>query len=58
MMTAHFVLAAASATVDTRVAVIWAVAFVVVTVTITGFTGRVGWSAPIALILVGGIVSL
>lgn len=57
MMTAHFVLAAASAPVDTRVAVIWAVAFVVVTVTITGFTGRVGWSAPIALILVGGIVS-
>ena len=42
---------------DTRVAVIWVVAFVVVTVAITGFSGRVGWSAPIALILVGAIVS-
>jgi len=51
-------LVAAGAQVDTRIAVIWAVAFVVVTVTITGFTGRVGWSAPIALILVGTLVSL
>jgi len=51
-------LAAAGTQVDTRIAVIWAVAFVVVTVTITGFTGRVGWSAPIALILVGTLVSL
>lgn len=51
------VLVAASTPVDTRVAVIWAVAFVVVTVTITGLTGRVGWSAPIALILVGTLVS-
>lgn len=42
---------------DTRVAVIWAVAFVVVTVTITGFSGRVGWSAPLALILVGAVAS-
>ncbi|HEU0206985.1 MAG TPA: Na+/H+ antiporter [Pseudolysinimonas sp.] len=50
-------LAVAGAHVDTRVAVIWAVAFVVVTVAITGFTGRVGWSAPIALILVGAAVS-
>lgn len=53
----HFALAAAATPVDTRVAVIWAVAFVLVTVTITGFSGRVGWSAPIALILVGAIVS-
>jgi len=50
--------AAANQQVDTRVAVIWVVAFVVVTVAITGFTGRVGWSAPIALILVGALVSL
>lgn len=50
--------AAANPQVDTRVAVIWVVAFVVVTVAITGFTGRVGWSAPIALILVGTLVSL
>jgi CPA1 family monovalent cation:H+ antiporter len=57
MPLSSFALAAASAQVDTRVAVIWAVAFVVVTVTITGFTGRVGWSAPIALILVGAAVS-
>ena len=57
MSLSPFALAAASVPLDTRVAVIWAVAFVVVTVTITGFSGRVGWSAPIALILVGGIVS-
>jgi CPA1 family monovalent cation:H+ antiporter len=50
-------LAAANTPLDTRVAVIWVVAFVIVTVTITGFTGRLGWSAPIALILVGAIVS-
>jgi hypothetical protein len=49
---AHLSNAAASTQVDTRVAVIWAVAFVVVTVAITGLSGRVGWSAPIALILV------
>ena len=49
--------AAAAAPLDTRVAVIWAVAFVVVTVTITGFSGRIGWSAPISLILVGAIAS-
>jgi CPA1 family monovalent cation:H+ antiporter len=54
---AHFSNAAASAPVDTRVAVIWAVAFVVVTVAITGFSGRLGWSAPIVLILVGAGVS-
>jgi Na+/H+ antiporter len=48
---------AAAAPLDTRVAVIWAVAFVVVTVAITGFSGRAGWSAPIVLILVGAIAS-
>ena len=55
---ASVALAAATQQVDTRVAVIWVVAFVVVTVAITGFTGRVGWSAPIVLILVGTLVSL
>jgi NhaP-type Na+/H+ or K+/H+ antiporter len=48
---------AAAAPLDTRLAVVWVVAFVIVTVTITGFTGRIGWSAPIALILVGAIAS-
>ena len=48
---------AAATPLDTRLAVVWVVAFVIVTVTITGFTGRVGWSAPIALILVGAIAS-
>ena len=57
MTHSSFALAVASAPLDTRVAVIWVVAFVVVTVAITGFTGRVGWSAPIALILVGTLVS-
>lgn len=42
---------------DTRSAVIWAVAFVVVTVAITGFSGRVGWSAPLVLLVVGSIAS-
>ena len=27
------------------------------TVTVTGLSGRAGWSAPVALVLVGGIVS-
>lgn len=34
---------------DTRVAVIWVVAFVVVTVAVTGISGRAAWSAPIVL---------
>jgi len=55
---ASVALAAADQHIDTRIAVIWVVAFVVVTVAITGFTGRVGWSAPIVLILVGTLVSL
>jgi Na+/H+ antiporter len=49
--------ATGTAPLDTRVAVVWVVVFVVVTVTITGFSGRVGWSAPIALILVGAVAS-
>jgi len=57
MSPTQLALAVASTNLDTRVAVVWAVAFVVVTVTITGFSGRVGWSAPIALILIGALVS-
>lgn len=48
---------AAAEPLDTRAAVIWVVVFVVVTVAITGFSGRVGWSAPLALILVGAVAS-
>jgi Na+/H+ antiporter len=35
----------------------WIVFFVVVTVAVTGLTGRVGWSAPLTLVLVGGLAS-
>ncbi|MEP6480731.1 MAG: cation:proton antiporter [Rhodoglobus sp.] len=42
---------------DAVATITWIVAFVVVTVTITGLTGRVGWSAPVALVAVGGAVS-
>ena len=35
----------------------WIVAFVLVTVTVTGLVGRIGWSAPVALVAVGGVVS-
>src|SRR6188768_2073498 len=37
--------------------IIWIVAFVLVTITVTGFTGRIGWSTPVCLVIVGGIVS-
>src|SRR5436190_2160125 len=42
---------------DTITAVTWAVAFVVVTVAVSGATGRLGWSTPIALVAVGAAVS-
>jgi Na+/H+ antiporter len=42
---------------DPVTAIAWIVAFVVVTVTVTGLTGRIGWSAPIALVVVGAIAS-
>lgn len=32
----------------------WIVVFVLVTVTVTGAVGRIGWSAPVALVIVGG----
>ena len=38
-------------------AVVWTVAFVVVTVTVTGLTRRLNWSAPVVLVIVGGIAS-
>ncbi|MDO9397202.1 MAG: sodium:proton antiporter, partial [Herbiconiux sp.] len=37
--------------------IIWVVAFVAVTVTVTGLAGRVGLSAPILLVVVGAVVS-
>ena len=37
--------------------IIWIVAFVLVTITVTGFSGRIGWSTPVCLVIVGGIVS-
>ncbi|GAA2088222.1 Na+/H+ antiporter [Pseudolysinimonas kribbensis] len=39
-----------SATVAT---IVWIVGFVLLTVTVTGLSGRVNWSAPIALVVVG-----
>ncbi|GAA4267275.1 Na+/H+ antiporter [Frondihabitans peucedani] len=38
-------------------AIAWIVAFVVMTVAVTGLTGRIGWSAPVALVLVGAVAS-
>ncbi|MFS0735186.1 sodium:proton antiporter [Microbacterium sp. 1P10UB] len=35
----------------------WVVAFVLVTVTVTGLVGRIGFSAPVALVAVGGAIS-
>ena len=37
--------------------IIWIVSFVLVTVTVTGLSRRVGWSAPITLVAVGAIAS-
>ncbi|NQX16800.1 cation:proton antiporter [Rathayibacter sp. VKM Ac-2857] len=39
------------------VAIIWIVSFVVVTVLVTGLSGKAGWSAPVALVAVGALVS-
>jgi len=35
----------------------WVVSFVVVTVAVSGLAGRVGWSAPVALVAVGAALS-
>ncbi|SDZ27049.1 Na+/H+ antiporter [Herbiconiux ginsengi] len=37
--------------------IVWVVSFVVVTVAVTGLSRRVGWSAPVVLVLVGAVVS-
>ena len=37
--------------------IVWIVSFVVVTVTVTGLSRRVGWSAPVVLVVVGAIAS-
>src|SRR5688572_18501851 len=37
--------------------VAWTVAFVLVTVAVTGLSRRRGWSAPVLLVAVGGIAS-
>ncbi|MGC5169747.1 Na+/H+ antiporter [Micromonospora sp. DT81.3] len=42
---------------DTVGTISWIVLFVITTVTVTGVVGRIGWSAPVALVLVGGLVS-
>ncbi|MEJ3406059.1 Na+/H+ antiporter [Rathayibacter sp. YIM 133350] len=42
---------------DPATTVVWIVAFVLVTVTVSGLVGRIGWSVPVALVLVGAVVS-
>jgi CPA1 family monovalent cation:H+ antiporter len=42
---------------ETVVTVTWIVGFVVLTVAVTGLSGRVNWSAPVALVVVGAVVS-
>lgn len=37
--------------------VVWIVLFVLVTVTVTGLAGKLRWSAPVMLVVVGGIAS-
>ncbi|SDH30229.1 cation:proton antiporter [Microbacterium pygmaeum] len=42
---------------DAVATISWIVAFVLTTVVVTGLVGRIGWSAPVALVIVGGAVS-
>ena len=42
---------------DSVVTIIWIVSFVVVTVAVSGLTKRIGWSAPVSLVLVGAVAS-
>ncbi|HAM26576.1 MAG TPA: Na+/H+ antiporter [Microbacteriaceae bacterium] len=42
---------------DSVFTIIWIVSFVLVTVTVTGLSRRVGWSAPISLVAVGALAS-
>ncbi|HXR44987.1 MAG TPA: Na+/H+ antiporter [Pseudolysinimonas sp.] len=41
----------------TATTIIWVVAFVLLTVAVTGLSGRVNWSAPVVLVVVGAGVS-
>jgi CPA1 family monovalent cation:H+ antiporter len=43
--------------VDPVGTITWIVLFVITTVAVTGIVGRLGWSAPVALVIVGGAVS-
>ncbi|MEY9852663.1 Na+/H+ antiporter [Leifsonia sp. EB41] len=42
---------------DPVTTIVWIVSFVVVTVTVTGLSRRVNWSAPVVLVVVGAIAS-
>jgi Na+/H+ antiporter len=42
---------------DPVTTIVWIVVFVVVTVTVTGFSRRIGWSAPFVLVVVGAVAS-
>lgn len=42
---------------DPVATIVWIVSFVLVTVTVTGLSRRVGWSAPVVLVVVGAIAS-
>ncbi|MDQ1579930.1 MAG: monovalent cation/hydrogen antiporter, partial [Microbacteriaceae bacterium] len=42
---------------DPVTAIVWIVSFVVLTVIVTGLSRRVGWSAPVVLVLVGAVFS-
>ena len=42
---------------DPVATIVWIVSFVLATVTVTGLSRRVGWSAPVVLVVVGALVS-
>jgi Na+/H+ antiporter len=42
---------------DPVATIVWIVSFVLVTVTVTGLSRRVGWSAPVVLVVVGAVAS-
>ncbi|WP_431219711.1 cation:proton antiporter [Leifsonia xyli] len=42
---------------DPVTTIVWIVSFVLVTVTVTGLSRRVGWSAPVVLVVVGAAAS-
>ena len=49
--------AAIMGSMDPVATIVWIVSFVLVTVTVTGLSRRVGWSAPVVLVAVGAVVS-